>query len=286
MAHADLFYGLLLLFGISSLSCGARPKITDSCCPLWKVKYMFGNRLLAKVAGVFARSSNLPQRSSSTNEHAGHAWQGAQKYEREFWIRYIRDELNITTRDQAVGFRLCEGRVHLCQFGLLWDNWMYSRDLPLISGKLLDVGSSLVSVFEKCRSVSVVAIDPSLETLAQNLPELVVLGKVNNCDYRCCRIQEVEKTDFDIIWCNNVLDHTDDWQDIIRHFRRVIKKSGQLFLGTDVRGSGGLLDAGHISAFTADEVVSEVVSNGFEVIWQTPPVDLPQYRFSLRAVKQ
>jgi 2-polyprenyl-3-methyl-5-hydroxy-6-metoxy-1,4-benzoquinol methylase len=183
-----------------------------------------------------------------------------------------------------IGFRLCEGRVHLGQFGL-WDDWMYSTDSPVIAGRLLDVGSSVVSVFEKCRSVSVIAIDPSLEGLARFLPEIVVIGKVNNCEYRCCRIQEVPETDFDIVWCNNVLDHTDDWQDIIRHFARVMKKSGRLFLGTDVRGSVDLLDSAHIAAFTAEEVLAEVKKSGFEVVWQSPFFDSSQYRFCLRGEK-
>lgn len=212
-------------------------------------------------------------------------WRRAQMYEREFWIRYVRDELGITNRDQMVGFRLCEGRVHLGSFGLEWHDWMYSETPPIISGKLLDVGSSIVSVFEKCRSVSVVAIDPSLERLTHALPEIVVLGTINNCEYRCCHIQDVQETDFGIVWCNNVLDHTDDWQEIIRHFARVMKTSGALFLGTDVRGNRELLDAGHIAAFTAEEVVTEVAANGFEVIWQSPRLDRPHYRFCLRALK-
>lgn len=245
---------------------------------------MFLRQLSLTVKQLFTLSSSSPQ--SLPSDQGAHIWQEAQKYEKGFWVRYIRDELGITTRDQMVGVRLCEGRVHLCHFGLEWQDWMYSKDPPIIAGKLLDVGSSVVSVFEKCRSVSVVAIDPSLQGLAHDLPEIVVLGKINNCEYRCCRIQDVPETDFDIVWCNNVLDHTDDWQDIIGHFTRVVKKSGLLFLGTDVRGSGELLDAGHISAFTADEVVSEVISNGFQVVWQTSQVNLPQYRFSLRAMKR
>jgi len=247
---------------------------------------MATRRLLTALRGIFKRGSRFPQRPSQKGEQHNHAWQEAQKYEREFWIRLLREELSITTRDQAVGFRLCEGRLHLCQFGIEWDNWMYSGHPPRITGKLLDVGSSVVSVFEKCRSVSVVAIDPSLEGLARDLPEIVVLGKINNCEYRCCRIQDVMETNFDVAWCNNVLDHTEDWQNIIHHFPRVLKKSGLLFLGMDVRGDTTLLDTGHISAFTAPEILAEVVANGFEVLWQSPVFDLPQYRFYLRAIKR
>lgn len=213
-------------------------------------------------------------------------WQAAQEHEREFWVRYIRDELGITSRDQLVGFRLCEGRVHLCHFGLEWHDWRYSMNPPLISGKLLDVGSSVVSVFEKCPSVSVVAIDPLLQELAHYMPGIVVVGKINNCEYRCCPIQDVMETDFDVVWCNNVLDHTDDWQDIVRHLSRVLRGSGILFLGTDVRSEAGLLDEAHISAFTAEELIAEIVASGFEIVWQSPYLDLPQYRFAIRASKR
>ena len=230
------------------------------------------------------RVMSIQRRHSDNHSHTV-IWQEAQEHERGFWIRYIRRELSITSRDEMVGFRLCEGRVHLCQFGLEWHDFMYSKDPPFVAGKLLDVGSSVVSVFEKCRSVSVVAIDPLLDELARHLPEIVVIGKINNCEYRCCRIQDVMETNFDVVWCNNVLDHTDDWQDIIRHTARVLKKSGLLFLGVDVRSEVALLDAAHISSFTADEVVKEVLASGFEVVWQSPYLDLPKYRFRLRAIK-
>ncbi len=89
------------------------------------------------------------------------------------------------------------------------------------------------------------------------------------------------------MWCNNVLDHTDDWRDIIHHFSRVLIKSGLLFLGIDVRSSQELLDEAHISAFTADEVLTELTANGFEVIWQSDVyTNLPKFRFSVRAIKR
>lgn len=246
---------------------------------------MAAYRLSTALRRILKRGSGLPQWFRQKREEQTPAWQEAQHYERAFWIRFLREELHITARDQLVGFRLCEGRLHLCQFGLTWDNWLYSGNPPCIAGKLLDVGSSVVSIFEKCRSVSVMAIDPSLEQLSCELPEIAVIGKINNCDYRCCQIHEVRETDFDIVWCNNVLDHTADWQDIISHVPRVLKKSGLLFLGTDVRSDATLLDVGHIAAFTAPELLAEVVANGFEVIWQSPVLDVPQYRFYLRAVK-
>lgn len=247
---------------------------------------MTAHRLSTALRQIFKWGSGLPDGSLQEREEQKLAWQAAQHYEREFWLRLLREELQITARDQLVGFRLCEGRLHLCQFGLEWDNWLYTGNPPCIAGKLLDVGSSVVSVFEKCRSVSVVAIDPALEQLIRALPELVVIGKINNCDYRCCQIQDVVETNFDIVWCNNVLDHTADWQDMISHFSRVLKHSGLLFLGTDVRRDATLLDVGHIAAFTAPALLAEVITNGFEVIWQSPALDVPQYRFYLRAVKR
>jgi 2-polyprenyl-3-methyl-5-hydroxy-6-metoxy-1,4-benzoquinol methylase len=243
-------------------------------------------RLLRAMKRLFVRKYGVVWSSFPDEGFPTSVWQEAQKYEREFWVEYIRKELGLTRRDEMVGFRLCEGRIHLCHFGLDWNDWMYSKTPPVIAGRLLDVGSSAVSVFEKCRSVSVIAIDPSLEQLARGLPEIVILGKINNCEYRCCRIQDVPETNFDVVWCNNVLDHTDDWRNIIYHFSRVLRQSGRLFLGTDVRGSADLLDVGHISAFTASEVLAEVVANGFEVVWQSPHLDLSQYRFSLRARKR
>jgi len=214
------------------------------------------------------------------------AWRRAQRAERGFWVHFIRDELRISSREQLVGFRLCEGRVHLCAFGHAYSDWMYSMDPPVIAGKVLDLGCSVVSVFEKCRSVSVVAIDPLLDDLSQALPGLVVVGKINNCEYRCCRIQDVPEVDFDVVWCNNVLDHTEDWSDIIRHAARVLKPSGLLYVGTDVRSDSKLLDVMHISAITAEGLLAELETNGFEVVWQSSRNDAPQYRFSVRALRR
>ncbi len=215
---------------------------------------------------------------------ASPVWQQAQAAERDHWVRALRDEFAIASRDQLVGFRLCQGRGALAAFGLRTHDWMYSCDPPIISGRMLDVGSCLVSVFENCRSVSVVAIDPLLETLKQALPDLVILGRVNNVEYRCCRIQEVRETDFDIVWCYNVLDHTDDWQDIVRHFARVLKPSGQLFLSADVRSTPDTLDKAHISAFTAEDLVRELDKNRFGALWRSPSSPEPKHRFLVRAI--
>jgi len=239
---------------------------------------------MGTLASVLGRRKHTGRLENAQNRVPD--WTKAQSAERKFWNRYIRDELGITSRDQLVGFRLCEGRIHLCNFGFEWHDWMYSMDPPLISGRLLDVGSSVVSVFEKCRSVSVVAIDPLLAKLAQDMPAIVVLGKINNCDYRSCLIQDVQETDFDIVWCNNVLDHTVDWEEIIQNFARVLVASGTLLLGVDVRSDSKLLDTAHITAFTADQILAELEVNGFDVVWQSPPQDKPLYRFSVRAVKR
>lgn len=215
---------------------------------------------------------------------ASPVWQQAQVAERDHWVRVLRDEFTIASRDQLVGFRMCQGRGALARFGLRTHDWMYSSDPPIISGRLLDVGSSLVSVFEKCRCVAVVAIDPLLETLKEALPHLVVIGPVNNVEYRSCRIQDVRENDFDIVWCHNVLDHTDDWQDLVRNFARVVKPSGQLFLAADVRSTPDTLDQAHISAFTAEDLVRELDRNGFGILWRSPPSTEPKYRFLVRAI--
>ena len=212
-------------------------------------------------------------------------WRGAQVAELDYWVRALRDELAITSRDQLVGFRLCQGRFGLGEFGLQAHDWMYSGDRPIISGRMLDVGSCLVSFFENCRSVSVVAIDPLLETLKQALPDLVVIGPVNNVEYRSCRIQDVRETDFDLVWCYNVLDHTEDWQDIVRHFARVLKPAGQLLLAVDVRTSPDSLDKAHISAFTAEDLIRELDKNRFGALWRSRPSTEAKYRFLVRARK-
>jgi SAM-dependent methyltransferase len=200
-------------------------------------------------------------------------WGRAQKAELDWWVATIRAKY--PTRREFATARFAEGTVRLQrQFGV-----------PIIAGRLLDVGGGPLSVHEGRENVEVVAIDPLLEAVCEALPLFARTGQVANVDYRCCRIQDVQDDPFDVIWCVNVLDHTDDWQDMVQHFGRLGQSPMMLLLGVDVR-HGELDSPCHISIITEDELLGAVRAAGFQVTWHTPiHPELDKYYFCVRAHK-
>ena len=150
-------------------------------------------------------------------------------------------------------------------------------------GKWLDVGCGPVSVLERTPIYVLRAIDPGMYKYSVDLPEFSKLGVVGmNTYYQACPIQDVQDTDFDYVWCFNILDHTADWQGIVQNFARVLRTGGKALISTDIRT---FTDQYHIAVFTADELLQELRSDGFFVEWLSEIKDEKLYRFSVRAVK-
>jgi len=199
------------------------------------------------------------------------SWEEAQKAELGWWVAAIAAKY--PSREEFARARLSEGTIRLgAHFGV-----------PSIGGRLLDVGCSPVSVHEGREEVEVVAIDPLLDAFCENVPNFARKGRVANVEYRCCRIQDVQDDPFDVVWCVNVLDHTDDWQDIIQHFGRLAKDL--LLVGVDVR-HGELDSPCHISIITERELLGAIEGAGFVVEWHTPiHEEIDRYYFCVRAYK-
>lgn len=193
------------------------------------------------------------------------SWEGAQEAELGFWVSYLRA---ISSREVFALSRLGEGDIRLTQ--QFW--------VPRIEGRLLDVGCSPISVHEGRKGVEVVAIDPLMDAFCRALPVFARLGKVANVEYRCCKIQDVQDETFDVIWCVNVLDHTDDWQEIVAHFKDLLLPGGLLLLGVDVRHSSDSLNQHHISQIREEELLAELVQD-YIIEWHTPYRDQDCYYF-------
>jgi SAM-dependent methyltransferase len=198
------------------------------------------------------------------------SWEEAQQAELGFWVSYLRPT---QIREEFLASRLEEGTIRLTQqFGV-----------PSIEGRLLDVGCSPISVHEGREGVEVIAIDPLLDAFCESVPIFARKGRVANVEYRCCRIQDVQDDPFNVVWCVNVLDHTDDWQDIVQHLGRLAKDL--LLVGVDVR-HGGLDSPCHISVITEQELLEAIEAAGFVVEWHTPiHEELDKYYFCVRARK-
>jgi len=215
-------------------------------------------------------------------------WELAQEHEAAWWAEYLETELGFTNHSQLAGFRLAEGRYWITRFDFPWHDWRFSREDSFFGGKkLLDLGCAVGSFFELATGLrKVVAIDPLLATLAENI-KAVTTRKQGTCTYKSCVIQDIQEEDFDIVWCCNVLDHCAGWRDILAHCARVLNPGGTLLLAVDCRYQGHQGDKFHISPFTAAEVLAALDEAGFEVEWHSEINDeAVQYNFRVRAVKK
>lgn len=69
---------------------------------------------------------------------------------------------------------------------------------------------------------------------------------------------------FDIVFCCNVLDHTDDYNKGVKEIYRVLKPSGLGVIHVHCRKPNEL-NVGHPHSFTYDEIESVFMKNGFKI---------------------
>lgn len=203
-------------------------------------------------------------------------WFAAQSAELDWWQNWVMGEFGPRAlRGEVLSFIQDNGRKRMMQFGL-----------EELSGSILDVGCALISVHEGVAGREVTAIDPLLGAMAESLPDIVRLGQVDNVTYISGVIQDLEGWEpFDHIWCVNVLDHTDDWRDIISRFGALVKPGGYLLLGVDVRHSPASLNRHHISQICEAEILAEIAGD-FITEWHTPFEDKDHYYFVTRSRKR
>jgi SAM-dependent methyltransferase len=190
------------------------------------------------------------------------AWDTAQKYGAPFWQWYVRDRLKCTDRDVLVTARRNEGALAMRE--------RLNVEPASLRGRALDLGCGPVSMLEGYPELGVVAFDPSLASYAAALPDMALLGRVNNCDYRDCLIQDIPEEDFDWVWCYNVLDHAVDWRDILVHIHRVLKPGGVLLLIVDVRrrlSPHKEERVCHPLVFPAEDLLEAMRAVGFHIRW-------------------
>jgi len=187
------------------------------------------------------------------------AWDTAQKYEASFWLWYVRDHNHWTDRAQLYAIKP----------GLR--ERYFERFSTEIAGTVLDVGCGPMSVFEGMAKTDVTAIDPNLGTYQKQQPDFVKLGRMRNCNYRSCHVQDVFGT-FDIVWSFNVLCHTIDWPDIVGAMYRLTKPGGTLLLAASVahKPPGQRRKVCHPTAIPAADLLACVIACGFEVKNYTP----------------
>lgn len=203
--------------------------------------------------------------------HQVERFKTAQSYEVSWWVRHINTELRPLSRDWMVGYQDQVGRGHMAGFGLRQANRFWTASPPAISGKLLDLGSSIVSFFEG-KPIEVIAVEPSLSKLAEQLPELVVIGQSRNVFYHDGEIYDIPDNSVQNVWCVNMLDHTPDWETILDvEIPRVLRPGGKFFFGIDCKSGPGRCDAGHLVMFQP-EMLYPYLNKHFVEQWSRDPV--------------
>ena len=187
------------------------------------------------------------------------AWDTAQKYEASFWLWHVRDSKHWTTRVEMYVAK-----------PLLREDYFKWFDTE-ITGTVLDVGCGPMSIFEGFAGTDVTAIDPNLRTYQQQIPEFAKLGRMRNCYYRSCHVQDVFGT-FDIVWSYNVLAHTIDWADMVDNMYRLTKPGGKLLLEACVahRLPNQRRKVCHPAVIAAADLLDRVTDCGFKVEYHTP----------------
>jgi 2-polyprenyl-3-methyl-5-hydroxy-6-metoxy-1,4-benzoquinol methylase len=190
------------------------------------------------------------------------AWRTAKKYSAPFF-KWWAGRMRFSSREQFVLQRRIEGAQAMQK--------RLGIDAGGLRGRALDLGCGPVSMLEGYDGLEVVAIDPAMDDYVEAMPQFSSVGRVNNCDYRNCFIQDVVETGFKYVWCYNVLDHAVDWRDILFHVYRVLRPGGQLLLITDIRRempANKEFRVCHPLAFPVDELLDALEAASLSVWWK------------------
>jgi 2-polyprenyl-3-methyl-5-hydroxy-6-metoxy-1,4-benzoquinol methylase len=176
------------------------------------------------------------------------SWDDSQCYELDFWLNHW--EYRRLDRSVLVSkIRHGDGRWFLKSFGFPETS---EHSFEGFQGTVLEVGCGPIGFFEAMKNVTVKAIDPLMRKYSDHLP-FSKFGRHGNCEYTNERVEDVKER-FDFVVCSNVLDHTADWQDMVRHCISRLNPGGQFLLFTHSRSKPAV---GHTQVFSPGELVDE-----------------------------
>lgn len=138
--------------------------------------------------------------------------------------------------------------------------------------KMLDGGSGVTYVpyylVEKCPDLSVICCDTntSYQPMFQAINQTVGHQKVT---FQEAMLQKLPYGDeaLDIVCCISVLEHTDQYEEIVNEFARVLRPGGLLVLTFDLSLDGKFT----LSRSTAEELLRKVISR-FDVLEGLDPI--------------
>ena len=201
-------------------------------------------------------------------------WRQAQSYEKAFW--------------QGLSTRIEDG-----QFDLSWYDWnaknllrmlgeaLHDQDVSFTSGRVLEVGSGPIGIVSHFEAAERHAVDPLNDFFASQ-PALVQ-HRNSGVTYGSARGEELPFEDnyFDLIIIENVIDHVQNADGVMRELHRVLKPDALLYLAVNLHPSWGAfvhrivsalrIDKGHPHTFTIRGIRQFLKGHRFNVLhdeWQ------------------
>lgn len=136
---------------------------------------------------------------------------------------------------------------------------------PLRGKRVLDIGCGVISVLNLIKEpgAELHGIDP----LVDEYRKLYRLDE--GIGWSAAPGEEVPFPDgyFDVVFCTNVLDHTEDPDRVLSEIRRALKDGGLLVLTVDVFKTSEARDAAHPHSFTDERVDGLISSHGMKAAY-------------------
>jgi len=136
--------------------------------------------------------------------------------------------------------------------------------------KLLEIGGGATQLIDLFRQGEKYAVDPLADMYQAEFTEVLAPGtswhkaKAENMPF--------EDNFFDVIVIRNVLDHVDSVSKAMSEMKRVLKKSGILYLGMNTFSGPYYIyklivkDPEHPHTFTPDSIKGHIIRSGFDIV--------------------
>lgn len=161
-------------------------------------------------------------------------WEKAQEYEKSYWKSRITDPVGIID-DFYSGFILGQ----LIESKKLNEK-SYSRIIDIGVGGL---GIGLLWLFDAKEKVGIDPLDVHKPETSNVFMQGVVEGAQKGNIYKKSKAENLPFNDsyFDLVICNNVLDHTHNPYEILKEIRRVLQQGGLFLFAVDTFSVSGLV---------------------------------------------
>jgi SAM-dependent methyltransferase len=196
-------------------------------------------------------------------------WRKAQGFEKGYW--------------QRSAARVKSGqRPALTHFKWRSENMMSmvnkafpGRAMSFSQARVLEVGSGPVGTCAYLDAAERFAVDPLCDFYS-TLPELIV-NRNPNVVYRCSKGEalEFETSSMDLVITENVIDHVQNVDDVMKEIHRVMKPGAVLFLTVNLHPAWGMflheiiaalrIDPGHPHTFTVSKIKRFLEGHQFEI---------------------